>query len=124
MISFLSKIVTLFLFNMGIVDEEKKPVCQYGFEIIISTIIGFSIVSLSVIILGELYEALLFYILFVGVRLFTGGYHANTHFKCKLTLLMCCLFVLITIKYFRISIKVKFVLLILYLITIFLFSPL
>lgn len=65
----------------------------------------------------------MFYCLFVGVRFFTGGYHADTHFKCKLTLLTCCLSVLIASKYLLTSMILQVALLIIYLITVFLFSP-
>lgn len=123
MISFLSNFIALFLYKNNIIDKEKIEVCQYGFEIIVSTIIGFLLVLTSGIILGEITEAILFYCLFVGVRFFTGGYHADTHFKCKLTLLICCLFVLITSKYLLTSMILQVTVLIIYLITVFLFSP-
>ena len=123
MISFLSNFIALFLYKKKIIDEERIPVCQYGFEIIISTIVGFLLILTSGIILEEIAEAILFYCLFVGVRFFTGGYHADTHLKCKLTLLMCCLFVLVASKYLLNSIILQFAFLFIYLITVFLFSP-
>ena len=123
MISFLSNFIALFLYKKKIIDEERLPVCQYGFEIIVSTIIGFLLVLTSGFILGEITEAILFYCLFVGVRFFTGGYHADTHFKCKMTLLIYCLSVLIASKYLIDSITLQCVLLLIYLITVFLFSP-
>ena len=61
MISFLSNFIALFLYKNNIIDKEKIEVCQYGFEIIISTIIGFLLVLASGIILGEIPEAILFY---------------------------------------------------------------
>ncbi len=123
MISFLSNFIALFLYRKKIIDEKRLPVCAYGFEIIVSTIIGFLLVLTSGIILGEFMEAVLFYCLFVGVRLFTGGYHADTHLKCKMTLLICCLFVLVTSKYLKLSIGLQCLMLLLYLIVVFLFSP-
>ena len=41
MISFLSHRIALFLRDNEIVDDETSQVCQYGFEIIISTLVGF-----------------------------------------------------------------------------------
>lgn len=123
MISFLSSFIALSLYKNNIIDKEKIEVCQYGFEIIVSTIIGFLLVLTSGIILREITEAILFYCLFVGVRFFTGGYHADTHFKCKLTLLICCLSVLVASKYLFTSIILQASVLIIYLITVFLFSP-
>lgn len=123
MISFLSNFIALFLYKKKIIDEKRLPVCTYGFEIIVSTIIGFLLVLTVGIILEKFMESVLFYCLFVGVRLFTGGYHADTHLKCKMTLLICCLFVLVTSKYLKLSIELQCLLLLLYLIAVFLFSP-
>ena len=123
MISFLSNFIAHYLFKNQIIEKEKVPVCQYGFEIIVSTFMGFLIVSVIGIVLNEFAEALLFYFLFVIVRMFTGGYHAETHFKCKLTLSVCCLSVLILSKYYIYFEKAYIFLLIPYLITVCLFAP-
>jgi len=44
MITFLSHRIALFLRDNDIVDDENAQVCQYGFEIIISTFFGFLLV--------------------------------------------------------------------------------
>lgn len=98
MISFLSKSIALYLLKKEIIDSEEQEICEYGFELIIATIIGLILVLLSGMILGELISAVIFYSMFVIVRFFTGGYHANTHLKCKLTLVTCCLFVITMTK--------------------------
>ena len=124
MISFLSNFIAHYLFKNQIIEKEKIPVCQYGFEIIVSTFMGFLIVSVIGIVLNEFAESLLFYFLFVIVRMFTGGYHAETHFKCKLTLSVCCLSVLILSKYYIFYFEKAYIfLLIPYLITVCLFAP-
>lgn len=94
MIHFLSSSIASGLFRNGIIDEEKVPVCQYGFELIISTAIGFFLVMLSGIIFEQALSALIFYSLFVIVRLFTGGYHTASHLRCKTVLVCCCISVL------------------------------
>ena len=81
MISTLSKIIALFLFRKKIIDIKTVPVCKYGFEVVVSTIIGFLLVCISGIVFNEFLSAMQFYALFVIVRFFTGGYHADTYFK-------------------------------------------
>lgn len=83
MLSTLSKIIALFLYRKKVIDIKTIPVCKYGFEILISTFMGFLLVCISGIIFNEFLSAMMFYALFVIVRFFTGGYHADTHFKCK-----------------------------------------
>ncbi len=123
MISFLSNFITHYLFKNKIITEEKIPVCQYGFEIIISTLMGVLIIVIIGIILNEFLGALLFYFLFIIVRMFTGGYHAKTHFKCKLTLSICCFSVLALSKYYIYYKKIYIFLLVSYFIVVCLFAP-
>lgn len=125
MISILSHRIALFLKDNEIVDEETSQVCQYGFEIIISTIIGFLLVVITGLCCREILSAIWFYALFVGVRLFTGGYHASTHFRCKLLLCCCCLFAIGMTKLFInfYSIIPQYIIVFLYMLTVLLFSP-
>lgn len=117
--------MALFLLRNNIIENEKISVYEYGFEVIISTLIGFLLVFISGVVLGELASAMIFYGLFVVVRLFTGGYHADSHIKCKLTLLSLCLLVLLSTKYFihLFSFGLHLFFLITYFVTVFLFAP-
>ena len=69
MISKLSKKIALFLHREQIVDEEKTPVCAYGIELIISTIIGFMLVIIIGLIMDSVLQALFFYLVFVETPL-------------------------------------------------------
>ena len=52
--------------------EKRRPVYIYGAELTLSTLLG----CISV---------LLVLFCFISIRLFSGGYHANTYFSCFLT---------------------------------------
>ena len=125
MISYFSKIIASFFYQRKIISKNELTVCEYGFELIISTAIGFGLVLISGIVFNELLSVILFYAVFVCFRFFTGGYHATTHLRCKIVLLICCLFVLINVKYwsndkcFSLIIALQ----LFYLITVIIFSP-
>ena len=125
MISKLSELIALYLYREQIIDEGKTPVCAYGIELIISTLIGFILVCLVGLIMNALAFALIFYLVFVGVRLFTGGYHADSHIKCKITLIMCSLFVLLSSRHYKALNEsgLHILFLAIYLVCVFLFSP-
>jgi accessory gene regulator B len=125
MISFLSKGMALFLLKNKVIDDETCEVCQYGFEIIVSTIIGFVLVMLIGLFFSEALYALLFYCLFVSIRMFTGGYHASTYFKCKLILSCTCLFVIVLSKYCIdfYTLPIQLIIMGLYLVTVFAYAP-
>lgn len=125
MISFLSHRIALFLKDNDIVDNETSQVCQYGFEIIISTLVGFLLVVFIGVCCEEFLSAVLFYALFVGIRLSTGGYHASTHLRCKLLLCICCLFTVLTTKKFieNYNFMIQTIIILLYLFIVILFAP-
>lgn len=125
MISKLSKLIALFLHKEHIIDDERIPVCEYGIELMISTMIGFLLVIMVGVMMNALAHALFFYLVFIGVRLYTGGYHADSHFKCKLTLVLCCVFVLSSSCQYEAlkDSKLYFLFLAIYLVSVILFSP-
>ena len=84
MIITLSKIIADFFYKNNIVDEVKRERIQYGFQTIFSTVISFLIVIVSGIVFNILDISLVFLALFVLIRRFTGGYHADTYLKCNL----------------------------------------
>ncbi len=84
MITELSKRISHFLCEKDIVKEETVEIYQYGFEIIISTLIGFFITVLIGAVFHMIIASLLYYFVLVVLRQFTGGYHADTYLKCNL----------------------------------------
>lgn len=88
MLSLLSKRISLFLCGNHVIEKEEIEIYQYGFEIILSSLIGF-ILSIAVgCCLEMFFYALLYYGIFVILRLFTGGFHANTYLSCNLVFLL------------------------------------
>lgn len=86
MIHLLSMSIADYLFHRKIITIDKYPVYQYGLEMIISTILGVVLVLLCGVLTGSFLHSIIFYVLFVTLRMFTGGYHADTHLMCKLVL--------------------------------------
>lgn len=82
--------IAAFLAYRGIIPEEpeKLKVYEYGLELILGDIINFlSIVLLSVCLQG-VWTGLLYLLCFTSVRIFSGGYHAKTHMRCNLTMIV------------------------------------
>lgn len=78
----LSCILTKFLLSKVDGDTREQDVYIYGFELLISTVAGF--VSILIISWGllDVKYGILFSASFVPLRLFAGGYHANTYGRC------------------------------------------
>ena len=70
------------LYKHNSLPENRKPVYVYGTELALST--SLSIVSILFIsaLCMHLLSGILFLLIFIGLRLFAGGYHAETYRKC------------------------------------------
>lgn len=73
-----------FLCKNNTIRNEDKDIYIYGFEIFFSNIINFIIIMGLGCLLNQFYQAILFYIVFVVTRSYTGGYHASTYLKCNI----------------------------------------
>lgn len=63
-------------------DADKEAIYTYGLELIISTAAGLVSILLFSAFLDEVFSGVIFITVFVPLRLFTGGYHAETYGKC------------------------------------------
>lgn len=62
--------------------EEEKEVYAYGLQIIFNTLISIIMVMLVGICLHEVSGTIAFLISYCSIRLYAGGFHANTNEKC------------------------------------------
>lgn len=71
-----------YLLNKKYISEEEYPIYQYGLDILFSSLLT----SLSIIVLACLIDNILWGIIYLAVtiplRMFAGGYHANTYNRC------------------------------------------
>lgn len=73
------------LCRRGVVEEQKRPVFIYGFELLMSTLSSMVSIFIFSLLLGEPYASLCFFVAFMGLRFFAGGYHAPTYRLCFIT---------------------------------------
>ncbi len=78
----LAEDITFLLIKNKIVEIEKREIYIYGLEVILlngGLLITFLIISL---LCGEMVNFLAYLIFFLSMRLFSGGYHAETSERC------------------------------------------
>ena len=88
----------LFVKN-NIADSEYEEVYAYGAEIILSTIINGLAVLIMSVIADTLIPSLVFVISFIFIRRLAGGFHASTHLKCMIILIVVHLIFIIIVKH-------------------------
>lgn len=87
MIEKISNAVVKYMLKHGAISEtdENKEYYQYGVEITISSVINVILILCIGLTFRSFTESVLFLLLFIPIRQYTGGYHAKTYFKCNLT---------------------------------------
>ena len=91
MISKLAKNIAHFFVLQNIVEESREVIYAYGMELLISDVLNTIIVLLIALISHTLPAVVVFIAVFMGLRRFVGGYHANSHLSCMFTLVVVML---------------------------------
>lgn len=70
-----------------IIDSKDEEVFKYGLEGFITAVLEILSVLIVSAILGNFINTIIFFIAFLPLRLYAGGYHAETRLNCYLVLL-------------------------------------
>lgn len=79
----------------GKIKESKQDIIRYGFEISISTLLIFVSILILSILFFENYDGIVFTLFFASVRVFSGGLHASTYYRCYILSLSVFCFIAI-----------------------------
>lgn len=94
MINFLCERLADFLCAKDIISQDEKEIYIYGYEMIITTILGAVLAFGIAFLIGRFADALCFFAVFVITRQFCGGYHSQTRIMCSITFMLCYVSVL------------------------------
>lgn len=98
MISEMSCKVADFFVRKKVVSEQEKDIYVYGCEAIFSGLVNSLIVFFTGIFFKDFLCVFTFYIVFLMLRKYCGGYHAKTHFRCHFVFLVNLLLIMLMIK--------------------------
>ncbi len=84
MISKLSTCLTEKLLSNGTISKEDKDLYIYGLFMLISHLMFFIIACIFGLLLGCIFESIIFYVSFQFIRRYAGGYHATTETRCEI----------------------------------------
>lgn len=77
-----NKILSLLEINTSVVSREEEELYRYGLGIILDNAVLLAAILITGLLAGMLPHTLVFIIIFVGMRQYTGGYHAKKSWKC------------------------------------------
>lgn len=81
-----------------IITEDELELSEYGLQITMANMINFVIMSTIGFMFGSIWEMLLFYAVFVNLRVYCGGYHADSYGKCFCMFALTCMAAMLGIK--------------------------
>ena len=96
MIHYLSNCIAHIFVLYGESTEEDADIYTYAIEAVLAVLFNLALCLIISFLFGRILEGLLFISAFALLRRFTGGYHADTHYKCILTfsiLLTCAMLI-------------------------------
>lgn len=94
MVKYLSEKIADFFIGDAEEYQCERDVYIYGCEVLCSILLNIAVVCIVGLLFGKLFCSIAFFASFAIVRHFSGGYHANTHLKCNLILLINCVAVM------------------------------
>ena len=99
MIKKLSQYILQYLLRNNVIEntQDEKEYYQYGIEITISSVLNILLILGIGLVTWNILESVIFLLFFIPIRQFTGGFHANTYFKCNLS--FCIVFSIVLILY-------------------------
>lgn len=77
-----SRIIAQYLFKKGYLEVNKIEKIRFSLELVFSQIITFSSLLLIGIMISNIFETIQYLLVFIIVKHFTGGFHANTYKGC------------------------------------------
>ena len=77
-----------FLFHHGYIQEEDQDVYLYGLDLLLYTVLSYGILLLLGACLGDFSRSFLLLLTFSLLQSNGGGYHANTHLGCFMTMFL------------------------------------
>ena len=97
MLNKVAKFLTSHLVDAGVVSSDSKEIYIYGFEVLITSLLSTILVLIAGAIWGRFIETICFLVVFIVLRSFTGGFHANTYWLCTVvTLSIYCTVMLLS----------------------------
>ncbi|MCM1525575.1 MAG: accessory gene regulator B family protein [Ruminococcus sp.] len=83
--------------NSGM-DSEEREVVRYGLELILLKALFGCLIAVTGILMGCFWECVLYNLMFLALRSYAGGYHAQTRTRCLIQSMLTVIAALTAIR--------------------------
>lgn len=123
MIKSLSENITKILVKNNIIPQKNKEIYSYGFRQLFMMTLNILIILGLGLIFKEVWQSILFSVVYIPLRSYAGGFHASTPVKCTVfSSIMVCI-ALLLMKYVTFSKVIIILMLIFSILVIVILSP-
>lgn len=106
-----------------VISEETFDICVYGLELLLSSLFSVSIIFIVGCAINRFFETISFLVVFILLRSFSGGYHANTYAKCSVITFIVYGFVMLFSAFMHVNLFLYVLLLFIGAIVLYLKAP-
>ena len=99
----LSSVIAEILGSEGVISKQDVDACKFGLDYFIISILEILSVLLISIFVGNFIFTLLYFIFFIPLRMYSGGYHADSKLACYLILIAVYICFTLFIEYFPVN---------------------
>jgi len=92
-----AKRLTALMAEQGIITQDRQTVCCWGLSHILDTLFNSAVFAVIGIAAGMLPETVIFTAAYMFLRVYAGGFHASTPFRCFVLSVMICILSLMVI---------------------------
>ena len=85
MFNFLSTKIAHFFIKNKVISTNDKAIYKYGIEIILSILFSFFTTFLISLLIKKISYFVIFYIFFISLRIYSGGFHTSSYESCLIT---------------------------------------
>lgn len=101
--NFLSKKLTEYILEKGIIEKCNYEIYQYGFQIFLELSLNILCSIIIAVVLDMKIECLLFFLFFIPLRSYNGGLHMDRYLSCFLLSSTTLTLTLLIVKHFTIE---------------------
>lgn len=77
--------IALLLAEQGVISKDDADRCRYGLYVFLTSIFELASILAVSIFVGNFLQTLIFFAAFIPIRMYAGGYHADTKLRCFIT---------------------------------------
>lgn len=83
MIKYISNKILNFIYKNCNLSDDMKEAYQYGIETTISSIMNIILIIFISMLFKDFISGIVFLLFFIPIRIYCGGYHATSYFRCN-----------------------------------------